>query len=191
MTQGTSARTLLVLVAGNDYVIAGVNVLAALLSYVVKIRNKLQDRRTDGGEDALLYIKIGAKGMQMLLMTLNIGFSVITPGSDVVEMLEDVSMFQMTLIFLQGYGSIYVPMQDIMEEIKGKRRIKAMKSLLRKASREEIDRLEDACAICLVDMDTAVVTPCGHLYHAECLQRWLVTKNSCPKCSVKVLDESL
>ncbi|KAJ1983898.1 hypothetical protein H4R34_000998 [Dimargaris verticillata] len=51
------------------------------------------------------------------------------------------------------------------------------------------------CAICLVPIETAsaapsqilsranyMVTPCHHLYHTKCLQRWMQTKLECPVC---------
>eukprot|EP00249_Psilotum_nudum_P025360 c29752_g1_i1 orf=153-752(+) len=47
------------------------------------------------------------------------------------------------------------------------------------------------CSICL---DAAVqhplVTPCGHLFCAECLQRWIDRKSSCPLCKSFVSEQN-
>lgn len=31
-------------------------------------------------------------------------------------------------------------------------------------------------------MDSARVTPCGHLFHGVCLRKWLFVRRSCPMC---------
>ena len=42
------------------------------------------------------------------------------------------------------------------------------------------------CSICLNDIkaNSSVVTPCGHLFHQDCLSEWLYTanKHTCPIC---------
>ncbi len=42
------------------------------------------------------------------------------------------------------------------------------------------------CVICMSEVDPAarnvLVTPCDHLFHAECLTRWMEVKLECPTC---------
>jgi hypothetical protein len=41
------------------------------------------------------------------------------------------------------------------------------------------------CSVCLVQMEPgeeAMGTPCGHLFHAECLTRWMEVHMVCPLC---------
>ncbi|GHU19744.1 hypothetical protein FACS189472_09950 [Alphaproteobacteria bacterium] len=41
----------------------------------------------------------------------------------------------------------------------------------------------DVCAICLSDEhDGEVVTKCGHLFHAECINTWVNEHHACPVC---------
>lgn len=47
------------------------------------------------------------------------------------------------------------------------------------------------CAVCLGDVETAQISrtlPCGHTFHAGCVELWLVTgrRNCCPLCLGKV-----
>lgn len=50
---------------------------------------------------------------------------------------------------------------------------------------------EDSCTICLLDIfeheehqlpSNAMVCPCGHVFHEECLLRWMEQKMECPTC---------
>jgi len=50
-----------------------------------------------------------------------------------------------------------------------------------------LERAERDGAICpitgdLLKIATSIVTPCGHIFEKTALQRWLVTKNTCPEC---------
>ena len=43
------------------------------------------------------------------------------------------------------------------------------------------------CVICFSPVDTAnkqecMLTPCSHLYHTRCLERWMAVKLECPCC---------
>jgi hypothetical protein len=45
--------------------------------------------------------------------------------------------------------------------------------------------VEGQCPICLVEMEVGVEvvrTPCGHLFHTECLRRWSRENMTCPVC---------
>ncbi|KAG6495119.1 RING-H2 finger protein ATL79-like [Zingiber officinale] len=51
------------------------------------------------------------------------------------------------------------------------------------------------CAICLadfVDGDAVRVLPaCGHGFHAQCVERWVVARRTCPTCRRACGDEEL
>ncbi|KAM6132375.1 RING finger protein 145-like [Pterocles gutturalis] len=54
------------------------------------------------------------------------------------------------------------------------------------ATRRQLRRHDDVCAICFQDMQVAVVTPCGHFFHAACLRKWLYVQDTCPMCHQQV-----
>ena len=45
----------------------------------------------------------------------------------------------------------------------------------------EADQADRTCCICL-DSDAATQLPCGHKYHAACLESWFEQRPSCPTC---------
>ncbi|KAK0400438.1 hypothetical protein QR680_015243 [Steinernema hermaphroditum] len=45
------------------------------------------------------------------------------------------------------------------------------------------------CPICLYELEgprTVLETPCGHLYHEECITRWLQGSSNCPYCRAEL-----
>ena len=52
----------------------------------------------------------------------------------------------------------------------------------------KVDKLEEGnkkCIICLEyfnDGDKIISLPCVHIYHGDCIKKWLLEKNFCPIC---------
>ena len=55
------------------------------------------------------------------------------------------------------------------------------------ATQEQLNDLEDVCAICFDPMSSAKITRCGHYFHASCLRKWLYIQSSCPLCHQDIL----
>ncbi|AES69216.1 putative aminoacyltransferase, E1 ubiquitin-activating enzyme [Medicago truncatula] len=49
------------------------------------------------------------------------------------------------------------------------------------------------CSICLVELSVgskAIRLPCSHIYHDECIMKWLDRSNTCPMCRQSVSHTS-
>ncbi|KAK6774595.1 hypothetical protein RDI58_029834 [Solanum bulbocastanum] len=58
------------------------------------------------------------------------------------------------------------------------------------ANEDGDDEEQEACAICLLeykDEDYIGTLQCGHEFHAQCINKWLQRKKSCPFCRASVL----
>lgn len=61
----------------------------------------------------------------------------------------------------------------------------------------DINRLDPqkrSCVICsnkYKNGEKATMLPCIHMFHSQCVQEWLRTKNFCPVCKYKLTKESL
>ncbi|CAG4970801.1 unnamed protein product [Colias eurytheme] len=53
---------------------------------------------------------------------------------------------------------------------------------LREASVDQLDQLDDVCAICYQEMHSAKITRCNHFFHGVCLRKWLYVQDRCPLC---------
>ena len=51
------------------------------------------------------------------------------------------------------------------------------------ATAQQLLAYDNVCAICLEPMDIARITPCGHIFHANCLFKSLNIRPTCPWCN--------
>ena len=62
---------------------------------------------------------------------------------------------------------------------------------------EDVNKLDPEkknCIICLEDFkngDKAIILPCIHIFHNECIKNWLKTQNTCPICKYKLTGENM
>lgn len=53
---------------------------------------------------------------------------------------------------------------------------------LPEANAEQLAQLDDVCAICYQEMQSAKITQCNHYFHGVCLRKWLYVQDRCPLC---------
>lgn len=53
---------------------------------------------------------------------------------------------------------------------------------LPEASSDQLHTLDDVCAICYQEMNSAKITKCNHFFHGVCLRKWLYVQDRCPLC---------
>ncbi|XP_043274299.1 E3 ubiquitin-protein ligase synoviolin A-like [Venturia canescens] len=87
------------------------------------------------------------------------------------------------LLLVAAYFNVYLRGKELMlnsgAALQAERRIL---NRYRKATSDEIEKFDDVCAVCLFAMKKARVTPCHHLFHADCLRQCLKTSDKCPMC---------
>ena len=77
--------------------------------------------------------------------------------------------------------------QSRLVEQQNKLRMTRLQNILKKIKydKSKHKQNQDSCCICVEDFEkTSVVreTPCGHLFHDECLMKWVETKLAAPDC---------
>lgn len=53
---------------------------------------------------------------------------------------------------------------------------------LPEANPQQLEKLDDVCAICYQEMKSAKITRCKHFFHGVCLRKWLYVQDRCPLC---------
>ncbi|KAK7276836.1 hypothetical protein RIF29_17982 [Crotalaria pallida] len=77
-------------------------------------------------------------------------------------------------------------MYDIEESVKGRAQNFIQKLPSQHYNSSEMLKLDNNCSICLQDLEDGelvrILPKCIHLFHLECIDKWLVRKGSCPLC---------
>jgi len=90
------------------------------------------------------------------------------------------------------YTCVYIRLKDMnSNELAALRQHQVLLGPFPCASQRELDILDDVCAVCLSQMSTPMgrVTPCQHVFHAECLRRCLLQSSLCPLCKRELLSQ--
>ena len=65
------------------------------------------------------------------------------------------------------------------------KRFKMSKEYCKKDEKDETKLEYPTCSICLMEVtegQDTILVPCGHMFHDECIVKWLELHNSCPVC---------
>lgn len=90
---------------------------------------------------------------------------------------------QLKFAFIACYLTVYLKAKDAAQNcIKDLKHEHAVLSQFRYATSDELQEWDDICAVCLSTMERARITPCHHLFHAECLRLCLNSSQQCPMC---------
>ncbi|XP_015587581.1 uncharacterized protein LOC107264153 [Cephus cinctus] len=86
-------------------------------------------------------------------------------------------------LFVASYLNVYLRSKELLQNSGAVlRKEREILNQYRKATVDEIERFDDVCAVCLCNMQKARVTPCHHLFHADCLRQCLKSSDKCPMC---------
>ncbi|XP_015903522.1 E3 ubiquitin-protein ligase RNF139 [Parasteatoda tepidariorum] len=86
------------------------------------------------------------------------------------------------LMFSSGYINVYLCLKDMGDHWNKLLIEKSVLDKYRYATKDELNEKDDVCAVCLLSMKRARVTPCQHMFHGECLRICLKTQTVCPMC---------
>lgn len=106
-----------------------------------------------------------------------------TIASTSVFLLPSLYFCKYRYIVMALYFNMYLRYKHLyLHELKDLRQEQKVLIPFRHATIEELNGFDDICAVCLSPMKFARVTPCQHLFHANCLRQCLKASNNCPIC---------
>lgn len=56
----------------------------------------------------------------------------------------------------------------------------------------EIHNADETCSICIDNFNIktkCIVLPCTHLFHQDCISKWLLQNDSCPICRYSIIQK--
>ena len=99
---------------------------------------------------------------------------------------EGLGWIQTPCLIIHIYYQVWNEFKEGYEAFIYRRNCEKKINSLTWASNEELCKYGDVCSICYQGMSSAKITPCGHLYHKNCLQKWINDNNTCPLCSYRI-----
>mmetsp|Transcript_250 Transcript_250/g.866 ORF Transcript_250/g.866 Transcript_250/m.866 type:complete len:659 (-) Transcript_250:88-2064(-) len=101
--------------------------------------------------------------------------------------------FSFTLIDAVLFLNMRIVFNNLREKVAAYRNYRklahAMNVRFPSMTPEELEQLDDDCAICRERMDTAKRLPCKHVFHENCLRLWLEQHHSCPTCRCSLIED--
>ncbi|XP_065489831.1 RING finger protein 145-like isoform X2 [Caloenas nicobarica] len=91
-----------------------------------------------------------------------------------------------SVIIIHSYFNVWLRARSGWRSFLLRRHAARRISSLPRATAGQLRRHDDVCAICFQDMQVAVITPCSHFFHANCLRKWLYVQDTCPMCHQQV-----
>nr|XP_022339811.1 RING finger protein 145-like [Crassostrea virginica] len=99
---------------------------------------------------------------------------------------EGLGWIQTPCLIIHIYYQVWNEFKDGYDAFILRRNCEKKINSLTWATNEEVCNYGDVCSICYQGMSSAKITPCGHLYHRNCLRKWINDNNTCPLCSHRI-----
>ena len=86
------------------------------------------------------------------------------------------------MMVIHAYCNIWCEARDGWKTFIKRRTAMSKINSLPSATEAQLWDNDDVCPICYMEMRSAKVTTCNHLFHGSCLQKWLYVEDACPLC---------
>ncbi|KAM6961103.1 RING finger protein 145, partial [Aplochiton taeniatus] len=87
-----------------------------------------------------------------------------------------------SVIIIHSYFNVWLRAQSGWKSFLLRQEAAKKINSLPRATAVQLQLHNDVCSICFQEMNSAVITYCGHFFHANCLRKWLYVQETCPMC---------
>jgi E3 ubiquitin-protein ligase RNF139 len=155
-------------------------ILAALALYILYRYEAQQTELWEELDDYVYYVNGACRLFEFVVISAVLCYRV-------CDFSLEWTLFQAIMALLHIYFNIWTPAKEGWQSLKLRHQVKQKLNSLPMATQEEIEVLQDVCAICLDDLKAAKVTPCKHYFHSLCLRKWLNIQSKCPMCHTSII----
>lgn len=151
-------------------------VLVSLTVYTLFIIDAYRDTFWEGLDDYVYYVQSTGNTIEFLF-----GIFLFCNGGWIM-LFESGGAIRAIMMCIHAYFNIFVQAKEGWKVFMKRRTAVNKINLLKEATTEELEALNDVCAICYQELKTARVTSCNHFFHSVCLRKWLYVQDNCPLC---------
>ncbi|XP_059209972.1 RING finger protein 145 [Centropristis striata] len=87
-----------------------------------------------------------------------------------------------SVIIIHSYFNVWLRAQSGWRSFLLRQEAAKKINSLPRATAQQLQLHNDVCSICFQEMNSAVITDCGHFFHGNCLRKWLYVQETCPMC---------
>ncbi|XP_003971098.1 RING finger protein 145 isoform X2 [Takifugu rubripes] len=173
---------LLIIISSS--ILTSLQVLGTLLIYVLFMVEEFRKAPVENMDEVIYYVNGTYRLLEFLVAVCVVCYGV----SETV--FGEWSVMGSTIILVHSYYNVWLRAQLGWQSFLLRRdAVNKIKSLPT-ASNAQLEQYNDICAICYQDMNSAVITPCSHFFHAGCLKKWLYVQETCPLCHSQLKSQS-
>lgn len=153
-----------------------IKVFVSLTVYTLFIIDSYRDTFWEKLDDYIYYIQSTGNTIEFLF-----GIFMFCNGGWIM-VFESGGAIRAIMMCIHAYLNIFVQAKEGWKVFIKRRTAVNKINSLREATAEELEHLNDVCAICYQELRSARVTRCNHFYHSICLRKWLYIQDNCPLC---------
>ncbi|XP_058890574.1 RING finger protein 145-like isoform X2 [Acipenser ruthenus] len=169
---------LLILV--SSCILTSLQVLGTLLIYTLFMIELVRRHPIECLDEIIYYVNAGSRVLEFL-----VALCVVCYGTW-ESLFGEWSWMGASVIIIHCYFNMWLRAQSGWKSFLLRQEAAKKISSLPRATAQQLERHNDLCAICFQEMNSAVVTYCGHFFHANCLRKWLYIQETCPMCHQQV-----
>ncbi|XP_058271887.1 RING finger protein 145 isoform X2 [Hemibagrus wyckioides] len=173
---------LLIIISSS--ILTSLQVLGTLLIYVLFMVEELRKVPIENMDEVMYFVNGTYRLLEFVVALFVVAYGICE------TLFGQWSVMGSTIILLHAYYNVWLRAQLGWQSFLLRRDAVHKIQSLPTASTQQLQQYNDICAICYQDMKSAIITPCGHFFHAGCLKKWLYVQESCPLCHGPLKSQS-
>ncbi|XP_069488487.1 RING finger protein 145-like [Ambystoma mexicanum] len=169
---------LLILV--SSCMLTSLQVMGTLFIYTLFMIELFQDNPLEKMDEIIYYVNAVSRVLEFLVAVCVVGYGTWE------SIFGEWSWMGASVIIIHSYLNVWLRAQSGWKSFLLRREAAKKINSLPQASKEQLLAHNDVCAICFQEMSIAVITTCGHFFHACCLRKWLYIQDTCPMCHQQI-----
>ncbi|MBN3297782.1 RN145 protein, partial [Amia calva] len=165
---------LLILV--SSCMLTSLQVIGTLLIYSLFMVELVRRDPIESLDEIIYYVNAVSRVLEFLVALCVVGYGTWE------SLFGEWSWMGASVIIIHSYFNVWLRAQSGWRSFLLRQEAAKKINSLPRATAEQLRQHNDVCAICFQEMSSAVVTYCGHFFHANCLRKWLYVQETCPMC---------
>ncbi|XP_053314026.1 RING finger protein 145-like [Spea bombifrons] len=164
----------------SSCMLTSLQVLGTLFIYSVFMIELFQDSPVEKMDEIIYFVNAVSRVLEFV-----VALCVVAYGAW-ESIFGEWSWMGVSVIIVHSYFNVWLRAQTGWKSFLLRREAVRKINSLPQATEVQLRAHSDVCAICFQDMSAAVITPCHHFFHGDCLRKWLYVQDTCPMCHQKV-----